>query len=166
MSQSRSTSALSWSRAFSAGAALASCASVSASIDRNATASGTKGLLRYGEFFTVCCLTVGLRCHARSPASVGGSQPAVRQAGLFVLVSEAYLTAPPTQRWYAGVGAEATHGLALRVPRGSCRMWATRTSKDGVNGGRRCRWSGERELLVIAMLYVNLARIFQRCYYC
>jgi hypothetical protein len=41
----------------------------------------------------------------------------VRQAGLFALVSEAYIAAPPTQEWYAGVGAEATHGLALGAPR-------------------------------------------------
>ena len=35
------------------------------------------------------------------PAAGGGSQPAVRQAGLFVLVSDAYLAAPPTQERYA-----------------------------------------------------------------
>jgi hypothetical protein len=35
--------------------------------------------------------------HHLEPTGVGGSQPAVRQAGLFVLVSEAYLAAPPTQ---------------------------------------------------------------------
>ena len=62
------------------------------------------------------CLTVWLEMPCALPASVGGSQPAVRQAGLFVLVSEAYLAAPPTQKSYACIGAEATHGLALRAP--------------------------------------------------
>jgi len=64
----------------------------------------------------VVCLTVWLEMPCPLPASVGGSQPAVRQAGLFVLVSEAYLAAPPTQKSYACIGAEATHGLALRAP--------------------------------------------------
>ena len=40
----------------------------------------------------------------------------MRQAGLFVPVSEAYFTTPPTQGWYACVGAAAIHGLALRAP--------------------------------------------------
>jgi hypothetical protein len=60
VSHSRSTSALCCSRAFSAGAAMSIFASVSASMLRNATASGMRGLSRYGEFFIVVCLTVWL----------------------------------------------------------------------------------------------------------
>ena len=45
----RSTSALSWSYAFSAGAAVAVFASVSINIERNTTASGRRGLSRQGD---------------------------------------------------------------------------------------------------------------------
>ena len=51
LSHSRSTLARSCRRALSAGGAAPIFASVSISMDRNATASGTNGWSRYGEFF-------------------------------------------------------------------------------------------------------------------
>lgn len=46
VSHSRNTAALCWSRTFSAGAAIVIFVSVSVSMDRSATDSGTRGLSR------------------------------------------------------------------------------------------------------------------------
>jgi hypothetical protein len=58
-------------------------ASVSASIDRNATASGTNGLSRYGEFF-ISVPVIGLlgQC-PRSARAPGASNASQGRAGFF-----------------------------------------------------------------------------------
>jgi hypothetical protein len=98
LNHSRKTSAWFWSRDFSSGAAAAILPSLPFRMRGKATASGTRGLSRYGEFFISVCLTVWLEMPCPRSGGRRGSQPAVRQAGLFVLVSEAYLAAPPTQQ--------------------------------------------------------------------
>src|SRR5215831_20297705 len=92
-------------------------------MDRNATAKGTNGLSRYGD---IASSRFGLRCHCPRPAGVGGSQPAVRQAGLFVLVSEAYLAAPPTQEM-----------VRLSRARGHSRFGVESATGDDAAGRRR-----------------------------
>jgi hypothetical protein len=83
VSQSRSAAARFWSRALSSGAAVVIFASVSASMDRIATARGTNGWSRYGEFFISVPDRLSRRCPrtARAP----GARNASGGAGFFPL---------------------------------------------------------------------------------
>ena len=141
MSHSRSTVALSWSRAFSAGAAVASLASVSANMDRSATARGTKGWSRYGEAIG---LPHGLAYEA-SPAAGWRRGLVARRETRGVIrsgITRLMSSHPRHHEFTLALGGKATHGKRYERHRGSCRGLAVRASKDGVNGDASRRGTG------------------------